>query len=266
MRSIKSSILVAAVLALLFTACNSKETVRTTLVEFDNVILKDSVFKIDTIGSQIDTTIYLVNHGVDLSGKFIASNIWFLNSYDTIADSWTGFACSSRVDTLTMGIKNIYGCAVGLGATNTVKFGLIHNTATMICDSLLYGTNTLLSNPYGNFTIKNLMIANSTYAYLSMKNGSANGKKFAADDWFKLIITGYLNNGQTGQVDFYLADFRDGKTFLSKTWTKVDVSALGKVDKVIFTIDSSDKTGTTINTPPYACIDNIELTQIDIAK
>jgi hypothetical protein len=63
-----------------------------------------------------------------------------------------------------------------------------------------------------------------------------------AGDWFKLIITGFLNKAQTAVVEYYLADFRDGKSFLSNKWNKVDVSALGKVDKVVFTFDSSDKT------------------------
>lgn len=265
MRSIKFSFFVA-ILALLIMACNSNDAVRTTLVEFDNVILNDTILKIDTTNIKIDTTIYTVCNGADLTGKFVASNIWFLNSYDTISDNYSGFACSSQKDTLTFGYKNLYSCTAGSGASNTAKFGLIHNSATMVCDSILLGTNTLLSNPYGNYSIKSMMVTNSTYAYLSMKNGTTISKKFAADDWFKLIITGYLKNVQTGQVDYYLADFRNGKTFLSNTWNKVDVSALGQVDKVVFTFDSSDKSGSIINTPLYACIDYIELTQPEIAK
>jgi len=265
MRSIKFSFLVA-VLALLINACNSNEAVRTTLVEFDNVLLRDTILKIDTTNIRIDTTLYTVSNGADLTGKFIASNIWFLNSYDTISDNYSGFACSSQKDTLTFSYKNLYSCAAGSGASNTAKFGLIHNSATMVCDSILFGTNTIISNQYGNYSIKNMMVTNSTYTYLNIKNGSTTSKKFAADDWFKLIITGYLKNVQTAQVDYYLADFRNGKTFVSNKWNKLDVSALGQVDKVIFTFDSSDKSGSTINTPLYACIDFIEFTQPEITK
>jgi hypothetical protein len=105
------------------------------------------------------------------------------------------------------------------------------------------------------------MITNSTYAYLDMLNGSDYSKKFASGDWFKVIITGYLNNVKQSTVEYYLADFRDGKTVLSKTWDKIDLSSLGSVDRLSFTFDSSDKTGGWMNTPAYACIDNITFEQ-----
>jgi hypothetical protein len=82
-----------------------------------------------------------------------------------------------------------------------------------------------------------------------------------ANDWFKVTITGYLNNVQTSSVDYYLADFRNGKSFISRSWNKVDVSALGKVDKVTFAFSSSDNGAFGMNTPAYVCIDDIEFTQ-----
>ena len=98
------------------------------------------------------------------------------------------------------------------------------------------------------------MLTNSTYAYLYQKN-------FSEDSWFKVIITGYLNQIQKSKVEYYLSDFRDGKTLLSNTWNKVDLSSLGEVDQVTFTFDSTDKSFGWLNVPAYVCIDNIEFTQ-----
>ncbi len=106
------------------------------------------------------------------------------------------------------------------------------------------------------------MLTNSTYTYRTILNGNTFSKKFVTGDWFKVIITGYKNGIQTGQVEYYLADFRNGKSFILKTWTSIELSGLGgEVDKVIFTFDSSDKGQWGINTPTYVCIDNIYFTQ-----
>ena len=102
------------------------------------------------------------------------------------------------------------------------------------------------------------MINNNTYAALSMQDGDAYSKKFAAGDWFKVTATGYKEDGtQTGTADIYLADFRDGKSYICAAWTKVDLSALGTFNKVAFTISSRDVGDYGMNTPAYFCIDDV---------
>jgi len=260
MKSIKF-LFPVAFMALLFTSCQSSENVRTTLVEFETVVLKDTI--------KNGSVKYGIWSGFDLSGKFIAANINFLNSYNATTKTWSGFACSSQKDILTPGVINQYSCAAGSGAFNTKQFALVRDSGIMVCDSNLYGTYSIKS-AYGTYTIKSMMVTNSTHALMNMSLGGTIGgtlsKQFVLGDWFKLIVTGYLNNIETGKVEYYLADYREGKLFMSNTWEKVDLSSLGEVDKVKFTFDSSDKTGLTINTPAYACIDYIELTQKDPTK
>ena len=68
----------------------------------------------------------------------------------------------------------------------------------------------------------------------------------------------YKEDGtQTGTADIYLADFRDGKSYICAAWTKVDLSALGTFNKVAFTISSSDVGDYGMNTPAYFCIDDV---------
>ena len=193
--------------------------------------------------------------GSDLTGAFVSVNSTFKNSYNSSWASWTGFVCSSNVDSLTSGYANQYSVINSGGALKSKQFAIAYDSAAFICPA----------NTYGNFSIKSLYITNSTYAYLGLKNGDYGigglGKKFVAGDWFKVTLKGYKSNVLTSSVDIYLADFRDGKSIILKNWQKVDVSALGLVDLVTFTFDSTDKFGGWLNTPAYACIDNIEFTQ-----
>jgi hypothetical protein len=238
--------LAVSLFGLVLTSCNSEIEYKTpdsvtvsTIVDFENVKLNaDSTW-----------------NGSDGSGAFISKVATFNNSYNSAWFSWSGFACSAKKDTKTAGYTNQYSTCASSGAFSSKQFGLAYDVATLVCDS----------NVYGNFSIKSLYITNTTWAYLGMKSGDYGnggvGKKFSTNDWFKVTITGYLNNVKTNAIDYYLADFRDGKTFLSNSWNKVDVSILGKVNKVTFTFDSTDKSGGWLNTPAYACIDNIEFTQ-----
>jgi hypothetical protein len=98
-----------------------------------------------------------------------------------------------------------------------------------------------------------------------MKNGDAFAKKFGGadgtdEDWFKLNIIG-LNNGTiTDTVEFYLADFRsedNAEDYLVDEWEWVDFSELGAVDKIVFSLSSSDVGQWGMNTPAYFCMDNL---------
>lgn len=71
--------------------------------------------------------------------------------------------------------------------------------------------------------------------------------------WFKVIVTGYLGQTEVGTVDCLLTDH--GVT--QSGWTKVDLSRLGKVDRLTFTIDSNDTGEWGVNAPAYFGLDEI---------
>jgi len=252
MKSIKF-LLSIAIVALLFTSCEPET--KYINVPGEKVIeykTPDSITLISVVDFEnVKLNSDSIWNGSDGSGSFTTKVATFNNSYNPTYFSWSGFACSAKKNTTTVGYTNQYSVSAGAGALSSKQFALAYGTATLLCDS----------NSYGNFRIKSLMLTNSTYTYLDMKNGSAYSKQFVAGDWYKVTITGYLNSVKTTAVDYYLADFRNGKTFLSNTWNKADVSALGKVDKVTFSFDSSDQGQWGMNTPAYCCIDNIEFTQ-----
>ncbi len=114
-------------------------------------------------------------------------------------------------------------------------------------------------NYYGGDTVSfdaqvvpGFFVCNTAYAVTSMLNGDSFAKKFGKDDWFLLTITG-LKDGVAGEsVEFYLA--KDGKYVAD--WTYVDLSALGEIDGVVFSMSSSDNGDYGMNTPAYFCIDD----------
>ena len=76
---------------------------------------------------------------------------------------------------------------------------------------------------------------------------------FAAGDSLILQAEGKKAGISTGAVRFALADYRDGKTLEADTWQWMNLSALGKVDEIDFTIlDSQSGAGVGL----YCCFDN----------
>ena len=113
-----------------------------------------------------------------------------------------------------------------------------------------------ISSPY---YAAGFYVCNSPYTYYAIQKGNILAKKFEQGDWLKLIIHGVDDSGtETGTVEFFLADYRAEKSeswTLNKSWEWVDLSPLGKVASVYFTLDSSDKSEYGIKTPSYFCLD-----------
>jgi hypothetical protein len=216
-------------MAVLFTACQPDTEKTEYVVDFEDVTLTDSIW-----------------NGSDGSGAFVSNGFTFKNSYNAAWASWRGFSVSAKKNAVTRGWANEFSTIAGGGASSSKQFGLAFDTAVVVWDV----------KAGESFKAKSLMITNSTWAYWEIKEGGY-GKVFSAGDWFKVKIAGYLNDVKTSELEYYLADFRDGKSFISNTWQKVSLSDLGNVNKIQFTFDSSDKSGIYINTPAYACIDNL---------
>ena len=87
-------------------------------------------------------------------------------------------------------------------------------------------------------------VNNSACMYQIMKFGRYSTVGFVAGDYCEVVFTGYDAAGEeTGSVSFALGDYRDGKEFVCEDWTKVDLAALGTVNKVVITVDASNASG-----------------------
>lgn len=175
-------------------------------------------------------------NGADGSGGFISGDAWFTNQYDSTYGSWSGWAYSNTTDITTPGHTNQYTAIAGGGADGSSNYGVAYISSWAGDYAQLYfGINS------GNYEqpVLGAYITNTTYAYLSMKNGDNYAKKFGGDDgtdpdWFKLTIYGLDSNYQRmndNYVEFYLADYRfddSSQDYFVGEWTWVDLSSLGR--------------------------------------
>ena len=173
-------------------------------------------------------------------------------------DYWYWFGYANRKDTKFETLDDQWNNIVGGGydgsATYGVAFAAEFNGPSEV---------TLLTEPA---VVPGFYITNSSYAYTSMLNGDGFAKKFEKGDWFKLTIKGYnAEDSLTGTKDYYLADLRDPKTaYIINDWRYVDLSGLGTVAKISFSLSSSDTGSYGMNTPGYFCFDNFGATGTEV--
>jgi len=193
--------------------------------------------------------------------------------YDTsFGGMWTtGFAYSSKTDSVTSGYTNEYAAKTAIGYAGSAKY------ASAYCSDPVTYLNNIKVNLIGaaiGKTVSGFMVTNSTYAYNSMKNGDAFAKKFGGTtgndpDWFKLRVRGYLADSlMPDSVCFYLADYRfanNDSDYIVKTWQWVNLLPLGHVDSLQFSLSSTDNSSFGMNTPAYFCIDNFTTNETSVS-
>lgn len=193
-------------------------------------------------------------NGSDGSGKFTSGPFSFHNNYNAEFASWTGFSYTNHTDSVTAGWMNQYSSIAGSGVGGSAIYAVAYVSGT---------TKISLSNPD---SLVGFYVTNSTYAYLSMRNGDDYTKKFGGisgndPDYFRLIIDGIGGVGDTtGTIMFYLADFRadeNDKDYILKNWKWVDLTSLGVVSELHFSLESTDLGAWGMNTPAYFCLDNL---------
>jgi len=104
-----------------------------------------------------------------------------------------------------------------------------------------------------------LYVTNTSYGYYAMKNGTAFNRAFTSNDSCVLCINGYLDGARkTDTVYVYLAHGTD----ILDNWEKVEISKLGNVDTLVFTLTSTDTGQWGMNNPAYFCIGSMRYTRI----
>lgn len=103
-------------------------------------------------------------------------------------------------------------------------------------------------------TIKSMDVSPTTYQLGATQYGDGYAKALTEEgDFLTVIITGYKGETLKGTVTFDLA--KDGN--ILTTWKKIDLSSLGEVTTLEFTMDGSDKSTYGVKHPKYFAIDNI---------
>ncbi len=110
-----------------------------------------------------------------------------------------------------------------------------------------------------------IYINNHPWPYYGNISGDGFARPFAEGDYFKLFIHGldenYEDNGKV--VEYTLAEFKNGSLQQSPNWEWVDLSALGEIGGIYFTMESTDSDPMFgMNTAAYFCIDKLQVETI----
>ncbi len=180
-----------------------------------------------------------------------------------------GWAISKKIDG-SVGksdfSKHLYCAKPGYGSEKNVQ-GKYKGTTFAVGMNKSYILSP--TNPLKGF-FSTLKIANTTYAYNSMKNGDAFAKKFGGisgndADSFILKI-GFYNKGKLlSKLSVILADYRfadNSKDYILDSWqtvfcAKQGVGQSGFIDSTVFELQSSDNGSFGMNTPGFFAIDEL---------
>jgi hypothetical protein len=214
-----------------------------TKAGFDDITLSNNSFK---NGS-----------GAAVSGKFNSGNVEFPNTYQSnYGGFWSdGWAYSNIKNDTNGSYENLYAAYANSGVNSSSNYAIGQQGCIIRTKGVDAGD-----------TVKGLYVTNGTYPALTVKNGNAFSKKFGGvngtdADFFVLIIKAWKNGIKSADsVNFYLADYRSDSSafdYIVKDWAWVDLTKLGAVDSLEFTMNSSDNGQFGINTPLFFCVDDV---------
>ncbi len=201
-------------------------------------------------------------NGANLDGYFVDTSqgvdATFFNQYNEDYDSWQGFAYSTWTNADSGTYKNQWSVFAGY---------MIDSIFVLGYNGLDFNTYQTIPSPVSfsqPIEPQSVYVANTTYTALTILNGNDFSQPFDAGDYFYLIIKGFRNSQPTDSVVHYLADYTYGKTFVQKDWSYVDLSKLGVVDSMTFTLVTSDVGQYGPNTPMYFALDQLVFSKVDI--
>lgn len=229
----KKSILFVAALAMTFAACQPNYDVEDkTVATFEEAAISPAAPE-SYLAFTTDTTALLASGNYELS-----QTVSYGGTYVT------GAVVTNITDTTFKDYKDAYKSIAG-GAKGGKNYVVWYEDG--------FSGNAIKLKEAAK--VAGMYVCNNVYAYNSITKGDAMaGEPFGDDDWFMLSIGGMLDGKMVNtQVDFYLAK---GKNVVTD-WTYVDLSQLGKVDAIFFTMTGSRTGDWGLNTPTYFCIDNL---------
>lgn len=203
-----------------------------TKVDFEDINLAENAYDNGSAGN----------------GAFKSGGYSFYNEYHSeYGGYFYGFTISTQTSTAYESLADQFNSCVGSGAEASLTYSVCYFSNWSSSPISITNTNGF------TFTPKSIALTNAAYAFNSMRFGDSFAKKFTEEDNFKLSFIGYKDNAETATVTVDLAN--DGMALF--TWKTIDLSGLGEVDEIRFSMSSTDPdTYGGYNTPMYFCIDN----------
>ena len=180
----------------------------------------------------------------------------FTNYYSQAYSFWGGFTASNHTDLTQTGMDAQYTAITAGGYDGSAQYGVAYTLGVQ--------TDVYASDDQAH-AVTGCYVTNNLWAYQSVVNGDSYSTPFGGTsgndpDWFKLTATGKNASGQTiGTLDFYLADYRfanNEEDYVVDTWEWFDLSPLGAVHTISFSLSSTKGNQYGMLTPAYFCIDD----------
>ncbi|KAA6349347.1 hypothetical protein EZS27_003258 [termite gut metagenome] len=237
----KLHLLLVLVSLLIFCGCQKDDEKETIVITFEGMLNDEKHEFITSNGAKADDYYYQADFKEPL-------NILQFDHYYAPWGFGGGFTYvnySNKVDLESSNLSAITGKG---------KSGSIYLTSNT-------GNPTRITNLKSDkYKFTGAWVTNSTFAYLVVKEGNAFARKFDTGDYFILTAKGYDHlKALIGKVEFYLADFRNGKSDVVNTWNWVNLTPLASAEYIEFEMSSTDNSGEYMNTPSYFCMDDVIL-------
>ena len=98
-------------------------------------------------------------------------------------------------------------------------------------------------------------VCNHPWPYYGCVHGDGSARAFEEGDHFDLTAVGVDANGNETSTTISLIEFVNGELHALNDWTYFDLSSLGTVEYVYFTLSSTDSGAYGMNTASYFCMD-----------
>ncbi len=102
-------------------------------------------------------------------------------------------------------------------------------------------------------------VCNHPWPYYGCLHGDGMARAFEEGDYFELIAHGVAADGTETTVSMNLVEFTNGELIAANDWTYFDLSNLGEVESVYFTLNSTDTGAYGMNTAAYFCMDKFQV-------
>ena len=120
------------------------------------------------------------------------------------------------------------------------------NFAVVYCDASISFSDGVARE------IRSMDVGPTTYQLKETVIGGY-GASLAEEGELYVTITGYNGEQETGSYTLYMA--KDGNILTD--WSTINLTSLGKVTKLIFTMDGSDRSSWGVKHPKYFAFDNV---------
>lgn len=186
--------------------------------------------------------------------------------------TWWGFTASNsadnsrRDDTITYQYSNMAQGGIVLNDDGTVALD-DDGTPTVSPDVpylVAYYSSYMAARPVDmafndgrEYEAVGVYVNLNSYPYYSIEQGDGYCRPFHNGDSFSLTVHGVAADESERTVEVPLASFANGDITINRGWKYVDLTSLGSVNELYFTMTTTDVGDWGPNTPLYFCLDKL---------